>query len=183
MEKENELWKDIVGYEGMYQVSSLGRIKSLEREVTSKAGKVMKIKPCFMKPSKHPKGYSNTSLWKGNKGITLAIHRIVGIHFIPNNENKPQINHKDGNKKNNIYTNLEWVDNSENQLHSYSLGLNHNPKRGNHSLAKSVVDICTGVIYPSSKDAADSVGLFYGTLRSMLRGRKRNTTSLLYTYK
>lgn len=116
-----EIWKDIKGYEGLYQVSNLGRVKSLDRtykssltntETITRRGKV--LKPLFNR------GYYYVALSSGNKVIRKSIHRLVAETFIPNNLNKPQVNHKDGNKKNNNVKNLEWATQSENQLHRFS---------------------------------------------------------------
>lgn len=99
-----ELWKDIEGYEGLYQVSNLGRVKSLKK------GKILK-------QHDNGKGYMQVGLWKNNKGKCYYVHRLVSEAFVDNPENKPQINHKDKNKTNNCVYNLEWVTCKENQHH------------------------------------------------------------------
>lgn len=107
---QQELWKDIKGFEGKYQVSNLGNVKSLKR-------KEIKI----LLPLISKKGYCCVCLYKKCKFKHAMIHRLVANAFIPNPENKPQINHIDGNKKNNHIKNLEWCTNSENQKHSYQV--------------------------------------------------------------
>lgn len=104
-----EIWKDIPEYEGFYQASNLGNIKGLKKNK-------------IIGKTENHKGYFHISLCKNGNPKTMMAHRAVGLSFIPNPENKPQINHKDLNKKNNRVDNLEWVTNSENQLHAIANG-------------------------------------------------------------
>jgi hypothetical protein len=106
-----EVWRDIQGYEGLYQVSSHGRVKSLKR-----GGRLV-----VLTISKF--GYQCISLYKKYHRLPVKVHRLVAEAFIPNTENKSQVNHKDGNKTNNHYSNLEWVTPSENISHAYKNGL------------------------------------------------------------
>jgi hypothetical protein len=109
-----EIWKDISGYEGLYQVSNLGRIKSLNRINLAER----KLKGRIRKVFDIGDGYIQVVLRKNNKPKHLMVHRLVGIAFIKNPQNKPQINHIDSNKSNNIALNLEWCTASENQIHA-----------------------------------------------------------------
>ena len=119
-----EIWKDIEGYEGLYQVSNLGRVKSLDRTITRSDGVKIKIKGKIRTFSKSHKGYLYLSLTDVNKKRkTFKVHRLVAMAFVQNPDNKPQVNHIDGNKLNNKAENLEWVTNSENQLHALENGL------------------------------------------------------------
>lgn len=110
-----EIWKDIEGYKGLYQVSNLGRVKSLNRTVKRRNHYDLtlkgKIKPLHL----DKKGYQRVQLSKDCKLKTFKVHRMVAIAFIENKYNKPQVNHIDGIKHNNNVDNLEWVTNSENQ--------------------------------------------------------------------
>ena len=108
-----EIWKDIEGYEGLYQVSSEGRIKSLSR-LTSNGRKIAEK---ILKPSNNGWGYLQVILCKDGKHINHRIHRLVAQAFIPNPENKPEVNHIDENKENNNVDNLEWVTSKENSNH------------------------------------------------------------------
>lgn len=128
-----EVWKDIVGFEGRYEVSNLGRVRSLERIVTygdrfhTIDGKIKKqtLKKRKIKGSYTyaDDGYLIVSLYKNNKGNLRYVHRLVAESFIPNTENKDTVNHIDGNKKNNILENLEWATHKENINHAIETGL------------------------------------------------------------
>ena len=118
-----EFWKDIVGYEGIYQVSNLGRVKSLVTWCCNKYKKREKI----LKPALNTYGYPTVSLSKNKLRKNKTIHRLVAENFIPNPNNYSQVNHKDGVKTNNKINNLEWVTGSENILHSYKNGLREYP--------------------------------------------------------
>lgn len=99
-----EIWKDIKGYEGMYQVSNLGRVKSLERMMKNrKCEEIIKV------PSITNKGYYRLPLCKYGKTKYFHIHRLVAETFIPNIENKPTVDHIDRNKLNNNVSNLRWA--------------------------------------------------------------------------
>ena len=117
-----EIWKDIKGYEGLYQVSNLGRVKSLERKSTKGKGnyyrkeRIKKIRP--FKPVKTNKLYALVTLSKDSVLKRKTVHRLVAEAFIPNPEHKEYVNHKNDNGLDNRVENLEWVSNSENQLHS-----------------------------------------------------------------
>lgn len=118
-----EVWKDIVGYEGLYQVSNLGRVKSLKRNKANNYGKVPE-RVLKQQINKKSGGYSQASLCKEGKYKVFFIHRLVARAFIHNPDNKPVVNHKDGNKHNNCVGNLEWCTQKENVLHSFVTGLN-----------------------------------------------------------
>lgn len=101
-----ELWRPVVGYEGLYEVSNLGRVKGRKG---------------FIKPKIGRNGYARTDLWKDGRRYRPSIHRLVAQTFLPNPETKPQVNHLDGNKLNNAVSNLEWCTAQENILHAVAL--------------------------------------------------------------
>jgi len=130
-----ELWKDIKGFEGSYQVSNLGRIKSLSRtKIVKKVGfyitreRILKISP--------NKLYSQVMLYRDSKRLYFLIHRLVAIAFMPNYGNKDEVNHIDGNKRNNSVCNLEWCTRSENQRHAFDNGLTIMPSGESHYACK-----------------------------------------------
>lgn len=126
-----EIWKDIKGYGGLYQVSSFGRVKSLAR-IKSKNGF---YKEKFMRPNNNGNGYLQIGLSKNNKVIYYYIHRLVAQAFLLNINNYKYINHKDGNKTNNKVNNLEWCTQSENVKHAYRIKL-MDKKGEKHHLSK-----------------------------------------------
>ena len=111
---ELEIWKDIQGYEGYYQISNLSKIKSLRNN------RLLNI-------FKGSLGYMQITLSKEGKYKVHLVHRLLAIAFIPNFENKPQINHIDGVRFNNSLSNLEWCSCSENALHAHRIGLHKRP--------------------------------------------------------
>lgn len=108
-----EIWKDVEGYGGCYQISNHGNAKSFRQ---CRYGKLLKF-------GLTSSGYPAISPHKDKKQKTMAIHRIVAKSFIPNPDNKPHVNHKDGNKQNNHVSNLEWVTPKENHAHASKNGL------------------------------------------------------------
>lgn len=124
-----EIWKDVSGYEGLYQVSNLGRIKSSERHGNFNKNHILI-------GGKDTKGYRVVSLTKNGKGLTKKVHRLVAQAFILNPKNLPQINHIDGNKQNNTIKNLEWCDNAYNYKHSVQNKLRINSIKELKKLAK-----------------------------------------------
>lgn len=111
MKKEylNEIWRPIKGYEGLYEVSNLGRVRSLDRWCSHRRGKQLK-KGKILLGGKDYDGYRLVLLYKEGKRKTFKVHRLVAEAFIPNPNNLPQVNHKDENKLNNSVDNLEWCD-------------------------------------------------------------------------
>lgn len=114
---DGEIWQTVLGYEGLYEVSNLGRVKALEVELINHMNGVSYKRFPFILKQTVVGGYCKAYLNKYKSGKTLAVHRLVGIAFIPNPSNKPQINHKDRVTQNNKVDNLEWVDNRENVTH------------------------------------------------------------------
>lgn len=145
---EKEVWMPIKGYEGLYEVSNHGRIRSLPKRGF--------YKTALLKQRDNGFGYKICILTKNNKRRTFMVHRIVAEAFLPNTKNKKQVNHIDGNKYNNNLDNLEWCTNSENQLHKFrTLGCEAHggkPKR-------EIVCRETGIKYSSAYDASRLTGI------------------------
>lgn len=120
---ENEVWKDVVGYEGLYAVSNKGRIKSLKRTVHHPINGKSNLSERLRTTNPSKDGYCHISLNKESIISSLTVHRIVAKAFIPNPQNKPQINHINGVRNDNRVENLEWVTGSENVRHAFKNGL------------------------------------------------------------
>ena len=112
-----EIWKPIAGYEGVYEVSNLGKVKSLKRKVI-RSGKSMFVHGGILKPNIINGGYEQIKLFKSGKAKMFLVHRLVAETFLPNPKKLPQVNHIDGNKLNNKLENIEWCTAKENMVHS-----------------------------------------------------------------
>lgn len=180
-----EIWKDIKDYEGSYQISNLGRVKSLSKTLWNGVG-YFESKERILVPGKDKDGYLQVGLYKNKKRKSFKIHRLVGQHFILNEENKPEINHKDGDKQNNNVNNLEWVTSSENSTHAYKAGLlkikkgKENPlhykfKGTNNPTAKKVKCITTGKIFETILEGANYYNIKSSSdIVSCCRGRQKS---------
>ena len=125
-----EEWKDIYGFEGCYQISNTGKVRSLDREVRNGYGtriaKGRELTPYLNKST----GYMCIDIQTHGKRIKYAIHRLVAYHFVEGVEDDLEVNHKDCNKLNNCPANLEWVTRSQNTQHAYDNGLIKKKRNG-----------------------------------------------------
>lgn len=115
---ENEIWKDVVGYEGLYMVSSSGVVKRIDSYV-KRLHYYVPVKGRILKPLDNGKGYLRVKLSKNGKDRRIMLHRIIAEAFIFNAELKKEVNHINGNKKDNNIQNLEWCTRQENIAHCY----------------------------------------------------------------
>lgn len=183
-----EIWKPIKGYEGLYEVSNTGKVKSVKRTMKYEAtGKVQTTHERVLTlissklTKRHPKPLYHVELWKDNKRTVKMIHRLVAETFIPNPDGKPQVNHKDGNRDNNRVDNLEWCTCSENSLHAYRTGLS-SPK---HTKPIIGTNIITGEIqeFSSTYEAARAIGGNDCAIRGCLKGRTKTSGGYSWKYK
>lgn len=165
-----EIWKDIEEYEGIYQVSNLGKVKSFKR------GSERMLKPC-----RDRRGYLIVDLYKNGKHKNNKIHRLVAQAFIPNPENKSEINHIDEDKTNNNVDNLEWSTRKEN--------LNHGTRNERASRILSIPIIATNLKTGESREfygtneCARQLGLHYQNITSVLKDRRKQTGGYTFQYK
>ena len=167
-------------------MEDLKKIEGFERYLISPVGKIFSLNSNkYLKPHTNPQGYYQVHLWKSGNRYPKLIARLVAQAFISNPENKPEINHKDGIKANNDISNLEWVTSSENQLHSYSTGLNkRSPKSGKPKVPVKVYDYKTGNFkstQPSLHAAARRYGISQGNISNVLVGALNHTGGLTFS--
>ena len=118
-----EEWKAVVGFEGYYEVSNIGRVRRKAGFTYYKDGRIAQFSQTILKPAIDKKGYEKVYLSVGSKKHTVRVHRLVAKAFIDNPDNKETVNHIDCNKRNNCVANLEWASNTENMRHAFSKGI------------------------------------------------------------
>lgn len=170
-----EKWYSICGYAGYYEISDTGIVRSIPRVINILNGGKRKLTGKIIKPRPNNCGYLEVRLSMFGMLTTKFVHILLAEIFIPNPENKKEINHIDGNKLNNSIENLEWVTHAENIKHAYKLGL---CKVENKQIP--VVDICTGKEFKSVKQAAELNNIPYSTCKGYLNGFRKNKTCLRY---
>ena len=162
-----EIWRDIKDFEGLYQVSNLGRVRSLNFNHT-----IGKVKELSLRNDK--KGYKQVILYKDGKTKSYKVHRLVAETFIENPNNYEQINHKNEIKSDNTVNNLEWCTNEYN--HNYGT----RNERVRKSLSKKTLCITTGEVFNSMREASIKYGISNGSI-SECCNNKRNSAGTLPT--
>jgi len=183
-----ERWLPIVGFDGLYDISNFGRIKSIQRVVFEKSGKKKSVKERIVSIQQFPNKYLVCRLWKENKESNFLVHRLVGAAFIENEQNKPEINHKYGDVEDNFYLNLEWATRSDNIQHSYDV-LNRKPPcnmRGKfgklHPNSKRIYCPTLGIYFESSRIAERELGISQGSISDICRGKQLHRDGLVFNF-
>jgi len=179
MTNVTEKWLPVAGYEGKYEVSDLGNIKSLAK-IMKMPNLGDKVYPTFiMRQSTTKQGYKRVKLSVDGVKKMCISHRLVAIAFIPNPENKATVNHKNGIKSDNRVLNLEWATQEENEKHAVDNKLKSQGER--HCKSKKVINKLTGEIYVSAVQTSKISGINIYTLCDKLNGRtKLNNTPYEY---
>ena len=180
-----EEWRDIEGYEGYYQISNMGRVKSLERTVRCNRGYRI-IPEKIMKAGENNYGYLRVELCKeGNKEQPL-VHVLVATAFLDNADNLPEVNHKDENPKNNCVENLEWCNRSYNVNYGTRNKKVAEKMTNNPKLSKSILGInkVSGLIveFPSIMEASRQTGIDQGNITRCCKGKLKSTGGYYWHY-
>ena len=180
-ENKEEIWKDIAGYEDLYQVSNMGRVKSLERIVSRKNGRRFSVNERILKPSTNHKGYLQVVLCKGSgKMKAFRVHRLVCEAFHENPKKKPWVNHIDENKANNTASNLEWCTVAEN--------INHGTRtaRAGKAQSKLVGQYTTDgelvKVWQSTMEVQRQLGFDNGVISKAARGKLKTAYGYVWKY-
>lgn len=153
---KKEEWKPVVGYEGLYEVSSYGKVRSLNFRRTKKCSELAQF---------NSGGYKMVHLTKNGIMASPKVHRLVAQAFIPNPENKPEVNHENGDKTKNTVDNLSWVTRGENQQHKYQI-LKISPNRPNRRPVRCKE---TGAVYDSVRAASRAMKTTHGSIRRAIQ--------------
>lgn len=185
-----EIWKDIKGFEGSYQVSNLGNVRSVTRKVNTFNG-FRTTQGKILKPSLLKNGYYKVDLRQNQKHKNLLVHRLVAQSFIPNPNNLPEVNHKDTNPSNNRIDNLEWCNQSHNIKYAYKYGnakptkgcfqignIPHNRRKINQ-YSKNKEFICS---YISIKEASDYTHIKRSAINNCLTKRCKTSGGFIWEY-
>lgn len=165
-----EIWCDVYGYEGLYQVSNLGNVKSLLNNIYLKGH----VSNC---------GYCDVQLYKDKKVRVFKVHRLVALHFIPNPGFKQQVNHIDGNKLNNNVTNLEWVTAKENTEHAIVNGFRKAHVKETHKrLPRKILQYDNDGYYLKTWDSVKEIVRFYGYSSSAINSCVSGNSHSSYGY-
>lgn len=164
------------GFEGLYEVTSSGEVRSVDRDIVRRDGKPLHITGRRISPSMSNAGYLRVPLKVGGKTRQVSVHRLVALAFVPNQDGKPQVNHLNGDKTDNRAENLEWATPKENIAHAYRTGLAEPRDMGPLCEANKRPVHVDGVgTFGSITEAAEAIGTSESLLCQVLKGNYRTT--------
>ena len=170
---DKEIWRDIKGFEGLYQISTIGRVRSLDR--VDSRGNYRKGKALADVVSGN--GYHQVNLWRDGKVEIKLTHRLMAKTFIPNPDNLPQVNHRDEDKGNNRVENLEWCTASYNTNYGTR---NERTAKANEQAIYVITDSGHRYYFDSSRKAAEILGLKACSVSDCLHGRQKTHRSFKF---
>lgn len=173
-----EIWKDIKCYEGLYQVSNLGNVRSLDRYVTNSLGRVYFYKGEKKSVTDRGNGYYCVGLCKDGKNKIELIHRLVAQAFIPNPNNLPFINHKDENPSHNNVENLEWCTAKYNQ--NYGTCIKRRSEKKSIKIYQYSLDGKLIKIWKNSVDITKETGYDFSNIRKCCRGERKTANGFVW---
>jgi len=182
MLKNKEIWRDVKGFEGLYQVSDKGRVKSLERTFIDKIGRKRTILGRILKPGITPSGYLQVHLFDSSRGVEkwFLVHRLVCGAFHQNPENKPCVNHIDENKANNAASNLEWCTAFENNTHGTRTA--RMAKTQSKPVGQYTTDYKLVKVWQSTREVKSNLGFDRGNISKAALGKYKTAYGYVWKY-
>lgn len=182
-----EVWRSVKGYEGYYEVSNMGRVKSLPRKSNGVGRQYRSLSERILKPSEDKKGYLMVWLYKGKQRKTMKVHRLVAAAFIPNPLDKPQIDHINGIKDDNLSSNLRWCTGRENFHNPITYKKNAESKRGvkNHKAVGVLQYTIDGRFvkkWECMSDVKREIGIAHSHISSCCRGKRNSAGGFSWRY-